>query len=124
MEPRVLIVEDDLASMQLLWLTLEGAGYRLDAATTRRDALHLVRSTDYQAAVLDIGLPELDGARLAREIRSHPVTAALPLVAVSAHALGEEIKRACEAGIDLYLTKPVGLVALRRAVERVIREHA
>lgn len=123
MKYRLLIVEDEPSSLQVLWVTLERAGYALDMTTTAPDALALVHLTQYDAILLDVGLSGLDGIELCRQLRLNPATAAVPIVATSAHVLPEEIERAEKAGFTHYLTKPLDLARLPDLVLHLIEQR-
>lgn len=123
MKYRLLIVEDDPPSFQILWATLNRAGYALDMATTAPDALALARLTQYDAMLLDVGLPPPNGIELCRQLRLNPATAQVPIIATSAHALSEEIEQAKQAGFTYYLTKPLNLASLPSLVHRLIEER-
>ena len=118
--PRVLIVEDDAAGLQLVWLTLARAGYALDAADSAGGALALARGTGYAAILIDLALGDLDGAVLATQLRADPAVAAAPLVDMSAYALPEIESRARQAGFVRHLTKPLDFSALPGVVREVM----
>lgn len=121
---RVLAVEDDRQTLQLLGLLLSSWGYEPILAEDGETALATLTSLAAlapdsplpEAVLLDLGLPGIDGYQVARELRRRP-GGDLPLIVVVTGAQGEEL-RAREAGCDHYLTKPVDIPALRQVLER------
>ena len=103
---RVLIVDDNATNRRLLRLRLESWGMTVEDTEFPREALaRLDRGDRFDAAVLDIQMPEMDGVTLAREIRRRPATAALPLVAFT--SLGRREPGAEAVGFAAYLNKPL-----------------
>ncbi len=103
----ILLIEDTPMNMKLARLVLEGAGFTVDGATNAHEALSAVADRDYDAIVLDVRLPDMEGLELVRRLRAQPATKNVPIVAVSAWALPEDSERALAAGCDGYITKPI-----------------
>jgi CheY-like chemotaxis protein len=87
-------------------MRLRQAGYRVAFATSGEDAVVLAREIRPDAVVMDLGLEGKDGWWATRELRGHPETSKVPIVAVSGHALPEHERRAYECGADLFVAKP------------------
>jgi DNA-binding response OmpR family regulator len=104
---RLLVVEDDDAIAVPLVEGLSRAGYSVDRAATGTEALARVAHADL--VLLDLGLPDMDGSEVCRQVRK---TSAVPIIIVSAR--GDESDRVLglELGADDYLVKPFGLRAL------------
>ncbi len=120
-ERQLLYVEDNPANVELLVHMLAmRPGYRLTVATDGLSGLALVRAQLPDLAIVDIDLPGIDGVELCRRLRAEPLTGALPLIALSANAMPEEIARALSAGFDTYLTKPMDMVRLLAEIERLL----
>jgi CheY-like chemotaxis protein/anti-sigma regulatory factor (Ser/Thr protein kinase) len=119
-EPRtVLIVEDNDDERESLRLALEQHGHRVLHAGDARSALAEIRSGRPSVALIDIGLPGMDGYALARAIRSqHDGT--LALVALTGYGAPADVDRAREAGFALHLTKPVEANQLAAIVSRAV----
>jgi signal transduction histidine kinase/CheY-like chemotaxis protein len=113
---RVLIVDDNVDAATSLAALLELAGHRALTAFNSRDALDLAVSFDPQAVVLDIGIPELDGYQLARQIRQSPGSTAT-LIALTGYGQQDDRRLALEAGFDAYLVKPADITALGRLLQ-------
>ncbi len=116
---RVLVVEDNVALRALLGDWLDELGCATVLAPDGEEALALAREQDFDAVVLDLGLPGIDGREVARRLRARPTPpgATRPrIVGLSAHAGEEDRLSALAAGMDLFLTKPVELAALAAAL--------
>ena len=111
MQRRILIVEDNDDARDALRMLLELDGHVVEAAAEGREALDLVRAKDPDVALVDIGLPGIDGYEVARRIRA--VDGKRPtLIALTGYGQPEDRKRATEAGFDSMLVKPVDPTAL------------
>jgi PAS domain S-box-containing protein len=114
---RVLVVEDNRDSAEMLRLVLELDGHEVDVARDAAGGIARTRAFLPDVVLCDIGLPDRDGYELAREIRAIPELAGVRLVALTGHALPEDQRRAAEAGFDAHLGKPVS----PEEIERVLR---
>jgi PAS domain S-box-containing protein len=115
---RVLIVEDGADARESLKLLLEHAGHVVETAEDGPTGLAKLRAFRPEVALIDIGLPGLDGYALAREARERPETAAVRLVAITGYGQADDRQRALAAGFDLHVTKPVDPAALRDLLAR------
>jgi CheY-like chemotaxis protein len=116
---QVLLVEDheDTANTTAQLLRMKGHEVRVASSGTR--ALEVARESVPEVVVLDIGLPDIDGYELARILRDGPPRARKPLViAVTGRGQEEDRQRGSEAGIELYLVKPVDPMLLFSVLER------
>ncbi|MBL6931726.1 MAG: CHASE domain-containing protein [Rhodospirillales bacterium] len=106
--PRILICEDEKDIATLLELMLKQDGYHTDTARNAAQASSLMQNNDYDAITLDIGLPDLDGISLIREIRENPKTRDLPIIVVSAMASeGKKSLNGDAIGIIDWIEKPI-----------------
>jgi len=103
----VLIVEDNADSREMLREVLERSGYSVAVAESGRRALEMLEAIDPDAAILDVGLPELDGFELARRIRQHPRHHDLCLIALTGYGQPSDRITSHQAGFDAHLVKPV-----------------
>ncbi len=118
----ILLIEDDPQIRRFLRATLPGSNYRLIEATTGQDGLRIVGMQHPDLIILDLGLPDLDGVEVARQLREWTLT---PILVLSARDQEHDKIAALDAGADDYLTKPFGTgellarmrVALRHAVQ-------
>jgi signal transduction histidine kinase len=114
---RLLLVDDNVDAVESLAMLLRGAGHEVQTAYDAASALRLIDgATPPDIAVLDIGLPGMDGYALAREIRRRPHSRGVVLVALTGYGKPEDRKRAHEVGFDHHLTKPAGLAELNGVV--------
>ncbi|HET7199145.1 MAG TPA: ATP-binding protein [Burkholderiales bacterium] len=110
---RVLVVEDNADARDTLARLLELEGHRVRAAADGASALALLRGEALDAALIDIGLPGIDGYELARRIRAEiDPGRRLLLAAVTGYGLPEDRRRSAAAGFDAHLIKPIDLAAL------------
>jgi signal transduction histidine kinase/ActR/RegA family two-component response regulator len=117
---RVLIVEDNLDAAESLSMLLELLGHEVRAVHSGPEALDAVRSDSPDIALVDIGLPCMDGYQVAREMRALPNNTTI-LVALTGYGRDEDKQLAHAAGFDHHLTKPVEIDALERLVAAVGR---
>jgi PAS domain S-box-containing protein len=117
---RVLVVDDDDDARTLLKRSLSKAGAEAIDAASAKDGLGLLASFRPHVLISDIGMPELDGYDLIREVRGRGLTAEeLPAIALTAFARGEDEERSLRAGFQLHLSKPVDQNQLVAAVASV-----
>jgi CheY-like chemotaxis protein len=109
---RVLVVEDDKASRFFASATLLGEGFIIDEASSAEQALKIIRERRPDLILVDIELPGIDGLELTRRLKSEPSTAAIPVIAITAHAEALHRHAALAAGCETFLAKPVSPVAL------------
>jgi two-component system OmpR family response regulator len=116
---RVLVVEDDPKIASFVVRGLKEAGYSVDHAPDGETGLALGQSTEYDAAIVDVMLPHLDGLSLVRRLRA--ARRATPLLFLSAKAGVDDRVRGLQAGGDDYLTKPFAFSELLARVQALIR---
>ena len=115
---RVLIVEDGLDARESLRLLLEHAGHVVETAEDGATGLVKLQAFRPDVALIDIGLPGLDGYALARLARDRPETAAIRLVALTGYGQEDDRQRALASGFDVHLTKPVDPARLAELLAR------
>jgi signal transduction histidine kinase/ActR/RegA family two-component response regulator len=116
---RVLLVDDFVDTLDVLRIGLEELGCVVDTATDGRTAIEHAAQSAFDVAFLDIGLPEVDGFEVARQLRAEPRTASLPLIAMSGYGREEDKRRSIAAGFDAHLVKPVDQGRLLQAFEEI-----
>jgi CheY-like chemotaxis protein len=117
---RILIVEDNARSRKLLRDVLGYHGYQVYEAESGEEGLALAARVAPRLVMMDIQLPGIDGVEALRRLRDEEQTRAIPVVAVTASVMGQEIRRIEDAGFDGYLQKPVALKELLAAVEELL----
>ena len=116
---RVLLVEDDAKIAAFIIKGLEQAGFAVDHAADGEDGLHLALSEAYDAAIIDLMLPKLDGLSLIEELRRQQINT--PVIILSARRTVADRVRGLQTGSDDYLVKPFSFSELLARVQALIR---
>jgi CheY-like chemotaxis protein len=116
---RILIVDDNADAARTLAILLEGSGHVARTTLSSEEALESAESFEPQVALLDIGLPGMNGYELAQLFRRTPKLKAVRLIALTGYGLAEDRERALAAGFDAHLVKPVDLTALDRTLAAI-----
>ena len=103
----ILVVEDDEANQELVTRFLRRNGHTVLLAADGRAGVSAAQTYVPDLILMDLGLPGLDGWEAARQIKSAPVTAHIPIIALTAHSISDDVRKAVEVGMDAYETKPV-----------------
>jgi len=119
--PKILIVEDHPLIRGVLRLNLAEAGYVTVEASTGEQCLALIDAERPALVLLDLGLPDMDGFELVRQLRSTKIT---PIIVISARSNEKDKVRALDAGADDYLTKPFGIPEMLARVRASLRHAA
>jgi CheY-like chemotaxis protein len=113
MSRRVLLVEDCLESRETMQMLLTIWGYKVDVAQDGREGVRLALAGRPDVAVVDLGLPLLDGYQVARQVRN-ALGDEVYLIALSGYSQAQDRERALEAGFNAHLSKPADLEELSR----------
>ena len=105
--PKILLIEDNEMNRDMLSRRLIRRGYEVVLATNGQEGLALARSGCPDLILMDLSLPTLDGWETTRRIKSSASTAAIPIIALTAHAMAGDKEQALAAGCDDYDTKPI-----------------
>ena len=118
---RVLVAEDNPVNRQVASALLSRQGHHVLLAKDGREAVSMAAAHDLDLVLMDVQMPELTGLEATVEIRAADARRKryLPIIALTAHALSGDRERCLEAGMDGYLTKPIGAASLRAEIERV-----
>ncbi len=116
----ILIVEDDPASLMLATVALQGAGYAAEGAESAELAREVIARRKPDLILMDIALPGMDGLEFTIELKSNPLTAAIPIAALTAHGMPLYERSARSAGCIGFITKPVSPSALVAQVQRFL----
>jgi two-component system KDP operon response regulator KdpE len=117
---RILAIEDEPQMQKFLRASLEAEGYRVIEAEAGKEGIALARTHNPDLFLLDLGLPDIDGMDVTREIRTF---SAKPIIVISARGQEEDKVKALDVGADDYLTKPFGTSELMARI-RVALRHA
>jgi len=116
----VLLVEDNFDSRIIMQAWLEHAGYRVLLATDGLASLAVALEMLPDVILMDVALPGIDGWDAAARLKAHPQTKSIPIIALTALTLPGDRRRAREAKMDGYLSKPVALSRVVEEVQRVL----
>jgi two-component system, OmpR family, KDP operon response regulator KdpE len=118
--PNILLIEDEQEIRRFLRVSLDGHGYRLVESATGREGVMQAASQQPDLIILDLGLPDIDGMEVIRQVREW---SQIPIIILSARGQEHEKVKALEAGADDYLTKPFSIGELVARI-RVALRHA
>ena len=115
-----LVVEDNAMNMELLCDVLELAGYSVLQATEAMTAIDLAAEHQPDVVLMDIQLPGIDGLEATRRLKADPVTADIPVVAVTSHAMKGEREKITAAGCTGYFSKPIDVAGFAEELSRML----
>lgn len=119
---RILVVEDDTDVANVFGMILEHAGFAVTVANSVTAAMNSVTEMMPDAIILDLMLSDMSGLELARYVRERSGTKHIPVVVVSGATGGFQKNQAMQAGVDLFLGKPIGVDELLQAVESIMQK--
>ena len=120
MSPLILIVEDDALMQKMALKVLRARGYSCEVANNGREAVEMAGRFHPALVLMDLSLPEMNGWEATRALKADPALAAIPVIAITAHAMVGDRETALAAGCSECLTKPYEIVDLVRVVERFV----
>ena len=118
---RILYVEDNDDNVAMLEARLQLSGHIVLVARDGAEALALAQAERPDLIIMDLSLPGIDGWEATRRLKADPATRAIPVIALSAHAMAGDREEALAAGCDDYDTKPVDYARLRAKIEALGR---
>jgi len=116
----ILVVEDNEANQALVQAVLELEGYRVELAASALEALDHLRDRAPDLILMDVQLPGQDGLSLTRQLKADPATNAIPVVALTAHAMTGDRELALRAGCVGYIAKPIDTRTFGAEVRRYL----
>jgi adenylate cyclase len=122
--PRLLIVDDNPANLEILEIRLARQGYEIVTAKDGVEALQVARAASPDLILLDVMMPGKDGIEVCRELKGDPGLPFMPIILVTAKADADDIVAGLDAGGDEYITKPVDHAALLARVRSILRLKA
>lgn len=117
---KILIIEDNAANMKLAVLLLQNAGYAAVCATDAETGLTIARADQPDLILMDIQLPDMDGLAATALLKQDPVTAAIPIIALTAMAMKADQEKSQIAGCDAYIAKPLRYQELYAAIDTLL----
>jgi two-component system cell cycle response regulator DivK len=121
---RVLIVEDNEMNRDVLSRRLARRGFNVLLAADGSHGLAIAQTHDPDLILMDLGLPEPDGWECARRLKADAATRAIPIIALSAHAMVGDRQKALDAGCDEFDTKPIDFVRLLDKMGRLLKARS
>jgi CheY-like chemotaxis protein len=117
---RTALVVDDVADVtEMLAVFLSHAGYNVVTAASAPAALKAASERQFDVIISDIGMPDMNGYQLAREVRQLPGYEAVPMVAVTGYSMFDDKERSTKAGFNAHMTKPIDPRALLDLIEHL-----
>ena len=123
-KPSVLLIEDNDDGREMMATMLTACGYPVRQAADGLQGVAMALSTAPEVALVDIGLPGIDGYEVARRLRQNDGTRHIKLIALTGYGLAEDRRRVLEAGFDLHLVKPVDINHLLNAITQCATAQA
>jgi CheY-like chemotaxis protein len=118
--PRILLVEDNEMNRDMLSRRLERRGYEVVIAVDGQQGVDLAVSAQPDLILMDMSLPVIDGWEATRRLKANGSMKAIPIIALTAHAMSGDREKALEAGCDDYDTKPIELPRLLGKIEALL----
>ena len=122
--PKILLVEDNEMNRDMLSRRLQRRGYEVVMAVDGKDGVTKAQAEAPALILMDMSLPILDGWEASRQLKAAPVTAGIPIIALTAHALSGDREKALAAGCDDFDTKPIELDRLLAKIEALLPRGA
>ena len=121
---KILLVEDNEMNRDMLSRRLQRKGYDVAVAVDGQQGVDMAQSEMPQLILMDMSLPVLDGWEATRQIKSLPALNAIPIIALTAHAMSGDREKALAAGCNDYDTKPIDLPTLLNKIEALLKQDA
>ncbi|MHB8853391.1 MAG: response regulator [Ignavibacteriaceae bacterium] len=120
---KLLIIEDDIDTQKFLKLLLQKY-YELDICWSDNSFYELLTKNSYDLIIMDISIKgRKDGTQLTHEIKNSQLYNHIPVICLSAHVLYQDIQNAYDAGVDIFLGKPVSNEILLRTIKDILNKH-
>lgn len=117
---KILLVEDNELNRDMLSRRLQRKGFEVITAVNGQEGINFAKSSSPDLILMDMSLPVIDGWTATKEIKSNPETSAIPIIALTAHAMVGDKERALEAGCNDYDTKPIDFDRLRTKIDNLL----
>ncbi len=117
----VIIIEDEPDAAELFAEMMRVNGFRVLKSHSSTPARTLIKQEKPDMIILDIMMPDISGIEVLRFMRREPALADIPVIVVSAKSMPSDIRNGLDAGASAYLTKPVGYIELKNAVDDLMQ---
>ena len=118
----VIVVEDEPDAAELFAEMMRVSGFRVLKTYSSTPAISMIAKELPDVVILDIMMPDISGLEVLHFMRREPQLKDIPVIAVSARSMPSDIREGLQAGATIYLTKPVGYLDLKQAVDEVMQE--
>lgn len=118
----VMIIEDETDAAEMFAEMMRVNGFRVIKMFSSAPAISLIAQEKPDLIILDVMMPDISGIEVLRYMRRDPKLEKIPVIIVSAKSMPNDIKTGLEAGASMYLTKPVGFLELKQAVEHFTQD--
>ena len=122
--PKILLVEDNEMNRDMLSRRLERKGYTVALAVDGQQGVEMTHAESPELILMDMSLPVVDGWEATRRLKADDKTKAIPIIALTAHAMSGDREKALEAGADEYDTKPVDLPRLLAKIQALLEKKS
>ncbi len=122
MKKKILLAEDNLATVDVMQKQLKFLGYESIVAKDGKEAVEVAASYLPDLIIMDVSLPKMDGLEASSLIRKNPKTRSIPILAATAKALPEDSAKCLQAGCDDYIAKPFTHRELGAAIKKLLKE--
>jgi DNA-binding response OmpR family regulator len=119
----VIVVEDEADAAEMFAEMMRVNGFRVIKSFSSGPAINLIATEMPDVVILDVMMPDISGLEVLKFMRREPNLAKIPVIVISAKSMPADIKTGMDAGASVYLTKPVGFLELKQAVEKVIADR-
>lgn len=120
----VIVVEDETDAAEMFAEMMRVSGFRVLKSYSSAPAISLIANERPDVVILDVMMPDVSGLEVLKFMRREPTLAHIPVIVVSAKSMPGDIQSGLEAGASVYLTKPIGFLDLKQAVERVLQRSS
>jgi CheY-like chemotaxis protein len=120
--PKILLVEDNEMNRDMLSRRLERKGFQVVFATDGVEGVGMAGTEQPDLILMDMNMPVLDGWEASRRIKTNPLTTAIPIIALTAHAMAGDREKTLAAGCDDYDTKPVEFQRLLEKITALLQK--
>ncbi|OYT69808.1 MAG: two-component system response regulator [Chloracidobacterium sp. CP2_5A] len=117
---RILLVEDNELNRDMLMRRLAKRGFAVETAADGAQGVEMARKILPDLILMDMSLPVMNGWEATQLVKSHPETARIPVIALTAHAMAGDREKALEAGCDDYDTKPIDIPRLLEKIKAIL----
>lgn len=122
--PKILLVEDNEMNRDMLSRRLSRNGFEIVIAVNGQQGVEMAASELPDLILMDLSLPVMDGWEATKHVKANPATAAIPIIALTAHALVQDREKALQAGCDDFDTKPIELPRLMEKIKELLAANS